>query len=495
MLSKDVLRNVEILYRSDNYHDFINIEYLTENTFDVKEHSCFICIKGNKFDSHELLHTFTIKPILIIANKQIKTDIPYVIVSDTLSVLPLICANFFENPTHHLDLIGITGTDGKTTTALIIKQLIDNFKSCAYIGTNGFMFQQIQLKNSLTTPKPNILQQFLSEVLKKKIPYATLEVSSQGLDLHRVDYLKFKVAVFTNLTHEHLDYHKTIENYFLSKLKLFQMLSEESYAVVNLDSEPYASKIMTETKAKVLTYGKHVDSDFRISHTKTTFKETTFDLILKDEIYKNIRLNLFGDYNVYNVTAALATCHALGFSLDNMIPKLQSLQEIDGRMHIVNCGQPFPVIIDFAHTPNALNSLLSNISQVKGKNLTVVFGSAGERDQSKRPLMGKVVDAYASNIILTSEDPKSEDTLDIISDITKGIKNVFKVSVIPNRKKAIIKALEMATHDDIVVITGKGNEKYEIFNGYIIEHNDIDIVENYLQDKYQEQYIYSIANM
>lgn len=495
VLSKDVLRDVEILYRSDDYHDLINIDYITENTFDVKENSCFICIKGNKFDSHDLLQSLTIKPILIIANKQIETDIPYIIVSDTLSVLPLICANFYENPSHYLDLIGITGTDGKTTSALIIKQLIDHFKTCAYIGTNGFKLQQSQFKNSLTTPKPILLQQFLSQVRKKKTPYATLEVSSQGLDLHRVDYLKFKVAVFTNLTHEHLDYHKTIENYFLSKLKLFQMLNEDSYAVINLDSEPYASQIINETKASVITYGKHVDSDFRISHIKTSFTETTFDLILQDEIYKNIRLNLFGDYNVYNVTAALATCYALGFSLEEMIPKLQSLNEIDGRMHIVNCGQPFSVIIDFAHTPNALNSLLSNISQVKGKNLTVVFGSAGERDQSKRPLMGEVVDAYASNIILTSEDPKSEDTLNIISDIAKGIKDVFKVSIIPNRKKAILKALEMATDDEIVVITGKGNEKYEIFDGYTIEHNDIDIVENFFSNKYQQQYIYSITNM
>jgi len=495
MLSKDVLKDVEILYRSENYNDSFNILYLTENTHDVEENACFICINGNKFDSHDLLNTFTIKPILIIANKQIITDIPYVIVSDTLNVLPLICANFYDYPSHQLDLIGITGTDGKTTTSLIIKQLIDQFTRCAYIGTNGFMLNQVPLKSSLTTPKPIVLERFLSQIVLEKIPYVTLETSSQGLSLHRVDYLKFKVAVFTNLTHEHLDYHKTIENYFLSKLKLFQMLASDSYAIINLDSEPYASRIINETKAKVITYGKHVDCDFRISGIKTSLRQTNFDLITQDETYKNIQLNLFGDYNVYNTTAALATCFALGFSLEEMIQRLHSLNEIDGRMHIVNCGQPFHVIVDFAHTPNALNSLLTNLSQVKGKNLTVVFGSAGERDQTKRPLMGAVVDSLANHIILTSEDPKSEDTLDIISDIFQGINDVFKVSIIPNRKKAIIKALEMADYDDIVLITGKGNEKYEIFNGYIVEHNDIDIVEKYLHEKYQKQYVYSIANM
>ncbi len=495
MLSRDILQDVDILYKSDNYNDSINIEHLTENTLDVKEKACFVCIKGNKFDSHELIHTFSIKPILIIANKQLATDIPYVIVSDTLSVLPLISANFFNHPSKYLNLIGVTGTDGKTTTSLIIKQLIDHFNKCTYVGTNGLMVQQHHLKSEFTTPKPIILQRFLADTVKEKIPYASIEVSSQGLDMHRVSYLHFKLAVFTNLSHEHLDYHKTIENYFLSKLELFKMLDNKSIAVVNLDSEPYASRIINETKAQVITYGKNELAMFRIGEINTSFNETTFDLIANDEIYKNITLSLFGDYNVYNAVAALASCTALGFPLVDLIPKLASLQEIDGRMHIINCGQPFHVIVDFAHTPNALDCLLRNINPLKMNNLTVVFGSAGERDKSKRPLMGEVVETYASNIILTSEDPKSEETLDIIADINQGIKNVFKVSIIPNRKKAIIKALDTAGLDDIVVITGKGNEKFEVFNGYIVEHNDIDIVEDFLHKKYQEQYLYSIANL
>ena len=164
-------------------------------------------------------------------------------------------------------------------------------------------------------------------------------------------------------------------------------------------------------------------------------------------------------------------------------------------MHFINLGQAFNVIIDFAHTPNALNSLLSNISNLITNRIILVFGAAGERDSTKRPLMGEVADKYASVIILTSEDPKSENTLDIINDIAKGIKNIFKVIIIPNRKKAIIKALEIASGDDLVIITGKGNENYEIFNGYKVRHNDIEIVEDYLTKKYQFQYTYSIANL
>lgn len=494
MLSKDILKDVEIVYKSKNYRDDIKIEYLSENTSDIKENTCFICIKGNKFDSHDLVSSFTIKPILIIASKQIETDIPYVIISDTSKYLPLFAHRFYNHPSHKLNLIGITGTDGKTTTSLIIKQLLDTIVPCAYIGTNGFILNDFNFENSLTTPKPIMLNKFLHQAVENNIPYTTLEVSSQGIDLHRVDYLKFKVAVFTNLTHEHLDYHKTIENYFLTKLKLFQTLEPSSYAIVNLDS-PYAEQIINNTKAQIITYGKNKDSDFCITNINTTLDETSFTLITKKEIYQDIKLNLFGDYNVYNTVSALATLHALGFNINEFLPKLSKLQEIEGRMHFVNLGQAFNVIVDFAHTPNALNSLLSNISNLISNRIILVFGAAGERDSTKRPLMGEVADKYASVIILTSEDPKSENTLDIINDIAKGIKNIFKVIIIPNRKKAIIKALEMASNNDLVIITGKGNENYEIFNGYKVRHNDIEIVEDYLTKKYQFQYTYSIANL
>lgn len=494
MLSKDILKDVEIVYKSDNYHDDIEIEYLSDHTNDIKDKTCFICIKGNKFDSHDLISSFSIKPILIIASKQIETDIPYVIIPDTEKYLPLFATRLYDNPSHKLDLIGITGTDGKTTTAIIIKQLLEQVKPCAYIGTNGFMINNKHLHSPLTTPKPIMLNRFLNRVVEHNIPYTTLEVSSQGIDLHRIDHLKFKVAIFTNLTHEHLDYHKTIENYFLTKLKLFQTLDNTSFAVINLDS-PYAEHIINNTKAQIITYGKNKNSDFCITNIETSLNETSFDLITKNEIFRNIKLNLFGDYNVYNTVSALATIYALGYDLNKFIPKLQSLDEIDGRMHFINLGQPYDVIVDFAHTPNALESLLSNIRSIITNRIILVFGAAGERDNTKRPLMGEVADKYSSVIILTSEDPKSEDVLDIITDIAKGIKNIFKVIIIPNRKKAILKALEIAQIDDLVVITGKGNEKFEIFNGYKLEHNDITIVEDYLTKKYQFQYTYSIANL
>ncbi len=494
MLSKDVLKNIEILYKSDNYTDMITIDHLTDNTSDIDFNSCFVCVKGNKFDSHDLIDKAAITPKLIIANREIKTNTPYVIIKNTTKSLPLICANFFKNPSSELNLIGVTGTDGKTTTSQITKQLLDRVNSCAYIGTNGFMFGEKKISTHLTTPKPIILNRFLTNINREFIKNVTIEVSSQGIDAHRVDYLNFKVAVFTNLSHEHLDYHKTIENYFLSKLKLFQMLNKESHAVINLDSEPYASRIIKSTKANLITYGTNINSMFKIANIKTSLVKTIFDLFTPEGVYKKISLNMFGDYNVFNATAAICSCYALGYKIDDLINTLDTLEEIDGRMHIIDYGQPFNVIVDFAHTPNALNCLLKNLSKLDSK-IIIVFGSAGERDKSKRSIMGEVVEKYASQIILTSEDPKSEDSLEIINDILKGIKNTFKVSIIPDRKNAIVRALEKAQNGETVIITGKGNEKIEVFNGYIVEHNDIDVSEDFLNQKYHSQCTYSIANL
>jgi UDP-N-acetylmuramyl-tripeptide synthetase len=495
MLLKDVLKDVQILYKSKNYNDQINIDYLTEDTKDITEQSCFICKKGSKIDSHDLINTFTTNPSLIIAERQIETEVPYIIVQDTLKLLPLICFNFYENPSSKLTLVGVTGTDGKTTTAFVTKQIIDKFADCAYVGTNGFIYKQNYINNKLTTPKPITLNHFLKNLNNDQINYASIEVSSQGLDLHRVDYLNFKVAIFTNLSHEHLDFHKTIDNYFLSKLKLFEMLSPDSYAIVNIDAAPYANRIIETTKAKVITYGTSIDADFKISNIKVSLTSTTFDLLSPNGNYKNINLNLFGDYNVFNATAALAAGLSLGFEVEKMIPILSHLEAIDGRMVQIDCGQPFNVVVDFAHTPNALNCLLKNLYQCKQNDISIVFGSAGERDVSKRPKMGEVVSNYANNMYLTSEDPKSEDPLDIINDILNGVKDLYKVSIIPNRKQAILKALETAQVGDTVVITGKGNENIEVFNGYIAAHNDIIVAEKFLKEKYQDPYTYSIANM
>lgn len=418
----------------------------------------------------------SIKPSLIIANKQLDTTIPYVIVYNTKSILSRIAHNYYKKPSHKLEIIATTGTDGKTTTSTIIQSLFNLYTECAYIGTNGFKTKYYEIPTLFTTPKPTYLHKYLLRCLNDKIPFVSLEASSQGINEHRLDDVRITSAVFTNLTHEHLDYHGTLDSYFNCKLQVFKRLPETGFAIINLDQEEYANKIMSETKAKIITYGTHPKAMFRFETIKTSFEQTTFTLVTPNKTYKNVKMNLFGDYNVYNVVAALAVIYAYGFDLDLAVKKLRALDPIEGRMVMIDTYEGFKVIIDFAHTPNALQSLLSNIRRVNPNGrLILVFGSAGERDPTKRPFMGQIADKWCDKLFITNEDPKSEDPIDIIEDIYEGIQNPFKTEIILDRKEAIKKAIHFADPNDIVVITGKGNENIQQFKDYNITHNDIAI--------------------
>lgn len=417
-----------------------------------------------------------IKPSLIIANKQLETDIPYIIVFDTKAVLSQIAHNFFKKPSQQLNIIATTGTDGKTTTAYVLKQLLDLYQEAAYIGTNGFITNYYILPTTLTTPKPITLHRYLRRCVNDGIGYVALEASSQGLAEKRLNDVEISRAIFTNLTHEHLDYHQTMEQYFHSKLTLFQKLKPQHFAIVNLDEREYAEQIIAHTKAQVITYGRDPEALFHISEIKTSLYQTTFSLKTPNQTYHNIHLNLFGDYNVYNVVACLAVLYSYGFDLTPAINHLCRLKPIEGRMKIVKDLPELKIIVDFAHTPNALNALLKNLREsFPNHKLTIVFGSAGERDRLKRPLMGAIVDQYCDKIFLTNEDPKGEEPLAIIHDLYRGIKNPFKTEIILSRKNAIHKALLQAEKDEIILITGKGNENVQVFKNYKLDHNDIQV--------------------
>ena len=468
------MENVDIIYRSENYRDDIVIDYLSEDSRDLKQNTCFICIEGRKTDSHKLIHELPINPSLIIANRQLNTTIPYVIVYNTKQALSRIAHNFYQKPSHFLEIIAVTGTDGKTTTATIIRSLLNLYSDCAYIGTNGFQTKYFSIETGLTTPKPIYLHKYLKRCVKDRIPFVSLEASSQGIHEHRLDDVSISRAVFTNLTHEHIDYHGTLDNYFNCKLEIFKRLPDTGYAIVCLDQEEYARRIMDATQAHVLTYGLHQQAMFRYEDVRTSFEKTTFTLVTPEKTYRNIQTNLFGDYNVSNITAALAVIYSYGLDLDLAIEKLRSLEPIEGRMVMIDTEDGLKVIVDFAHTPNALESLLSNIRSVSHHGrILLVFGSAGERDVTKRPLMGQIAEKWCDRIFITNEDPKSEDPIDIIEDIYEGIRNPLKTEMILDRKKAIRKAIREARPGDIVVITGKGNENIQQFRDYSVIHNDI----------------------
>ncbi|ERJ13413.1 UDP-N-acetylmuramoyl-L-alanyl-D-glutamate--2,6-diaminopimelate ligase [Haloplasma contractile] len=487
MVISQLLKDVHIKYKSPNVYPNIEIEHITENTGDLLNHTCFFCIRGKFFDGHHLIEQLDHnKTSLIIAEEKLDTEIPYIVVDNTRKALALISRNFNNNPTSKLNMVGVTGTDGKTTTSLIIKHLIDTFTSCAYIGTNGLYYKNKRIPTELTTPKPIHLHKYLTDLIKEQVNYVSMEVSSQGLDYYRAEGIEFNIAVFTNISHEHLDHHKTFDNYLNSKMKLFKQLKEDDVAIINFDQEEIAMKIIQNCKAKVFTYGMNKKADFYISNVSSSMYQTKYDLHTPFGNFYDINLNLFGDFNALNSVAALITCYSLGFDFKKAISALNYINSIEGRMQILDERQPFNVIVDFAHTPNSLDKLLNNISPLKRNKMTVVFGSAGDRDKTKRPIMGQVTSKYADKIILTSEDPKTEEPLDIINSIYSGIDDIGKVEIIPDRKIAIEKALSEADLDDFVVITGKGNESSQQFNGYSVEHNDIHIATTFLKRRYHK---------
>jgi len=364
--------------------------------------------------------------------------------------LAVLAATFYRFPGKKLKVIGVTGTDGKTTTASLIYHILNlGGKRAAIISTVCAKIgdQEIDTGFHVTTPHPWLLQRLLRQMIKQKIEYVVLEVTSHGLDQYRLLGIPFEIGVLTNITHEHLDYHKTYENYVAAKARL---LKSAKIAIVNKDDESYkflSSKFKIQS-SKFITYGIKNEADF-------TPKKFEF------------KTSLPGEYNLYNCLAAIAATSQLGIPAKIIREGVSSFKGVIGRMEEINEGQDFKVIIDFAHTPNALEQVLKSIKSIKTEKakLIVVFGCAGLRDREKRPKMGEIASRLADLVVLTAEDPRTEDVNEIIDQIAKGClkasgiegKNLFKI---PDRQEAINFAIQkLAKKEDIIVICGKGHEK------------------------------------
>jgi len=393
-------------------------------------------------------------------------------------VIAYIATAYYKNPSKNLKIIGITGTDGKTTTSNYIYQLLEmSGKKAALISTVGFFMNgdKKSLGFHVTTPSPFALNKYLSIAVKNEVQYVVLEVSSHAIDQHRIYGIDFEVGTITNVSNEHLDYHKNIENYLNTKIKLLQI----SRNVVLNSKDPFLTKIKEKIKnKKIFTYSlQNEKSDLKYSAIKSTATES------------------LTDYNKKNLMVALLTLNILGINLDNIDSKIEKLKLPEGRLQYLK-KTPFKVIIDFAHTPNAFLSLLPEIKKNTQGKLIHVFGSAGKRDKSKRPDMGKISSDYSDIIVLTSEDTRGENIHKINSDIRKGINKDFslvsnldiekssdlskKVVQIDDRKEAIKFAIKIAEPNDTVVITGKGPEDSMNLGGKEIPWNDIEITEKLL---------------
>ncbi|MGO4541374.1 UDP-N-acetylmuramoyl-L-alanyl-D-glutamate--2,6-diaminopimelate ligase [Paenibacillus sp. 2TAB19] len=443
----------------------------------VENGQLFICLSGSKTDGH--LHApeaVRRGACAIVAERELDIDIPQLIVKDSRHAAAVIADHYYGYPSRAMKLIGVTGTNGKTTTTYLIEQILqDQQQATGVIGTIEWRYGGRAFEVSGTTPHSIELHRYLAEMRDAGTAYCAMEVSSHALAQGRVKGCRFRTAVFTNLTQDHLDYHQTMESYAAAKGLFFSRLgntftadaSERTYAVLNADDE--ASAYFTRlTSVDVVTYGIDHEADVRASNVRITASRTTFHVAtFRGEI--DISLQMAGRFNVYNALAAISAALIEGVELSRIKASLESIPGVPGRIESVHAGQDFAVIVDYAHTPDGLENVLLAIRQFAEKRVLCVFGCGGARDRKKRPIMGAIAAAYSDYVLVTSDNPRTEDRFMILKDIEVGLREAMigsnKYELIADRKAAIEKAVEMASPGDVVLIAGKGHENYQEIEG------------------------------
>lgn len=464
------MKKLNQLYDCDYNVEIKNIKINSKN---VEPGDLFICTKGVTADRHDFIDMAILNGAsAIVVSKDVgEKNVPIIKVEDTNKELPRLCARFYDHPEDKLKIIGITGTDGKTSTATIIQTLIGN-ETCGYTGTNGRSCSKFNKEIDNTTPDADKLYGYFHDFIEAGCNTVAMEASSEAFFRGRLQELKFDYSVITNITSEHLNIHGSLENYIESKCKLFEQTKSDGVCILNRDDEYYET-VLKHCNSKVLTYGVNEDSDLQIVEYNIYPNKTIFKIKYNNELTE-ITSPLLGDFNVYNLSAALLTCLSMGFSLEELIPNIPNLK-ISGRLDMVDLGQKYYVMVDYAHTPNGITKLLNFVHTLDINKSIVVIGQAGERDYLKRPIVGEVVVNNASYAIFTYEDPRSEDPKDICEDIIANIKDTHNnYEIVIDRHEAIKKAINMAGNNDMVLILGKGNETYEKLKNEVIYFNDIE---------------------
>ncbi|MWV45235.1 UDP-N-acetylmuramoyl-L-alanyl-D-glutamate--2,6-diaminopimelate ligase [Paenibacillus sp. HJL G12] len=452
----------------------ITITGLQTDSRKVAPGDLFICLPGHTVDGHDYAAQAADQgAAALVVERQLNIDLPQVIVKDSRYAMAVMADAFFGSPSTHMKMIGVTGTNGKTTTTYLIEKMMnDHGVNTGLIGTIQMRYGGRTFPMSGTTPEALELQRSLDDMSANGVQCCVMEVSSHALEQGRVKGTDFRTAIFTNLTQDHLDYHKTMEDYkaakglFFSRLgnKFAHQRNQRKYAVLNADDEAteYFAKM---TAAEVITYGLAHNADVRASEISITAQGTHFhvDTFLGST---DIQLSMVGKFNVYNALAAITAGLLEGLELESIKKSLESVPGVDGRVESVNEGQPFAVIVDYAHTPDGLENVLKTVKEFAKGRVITVFGCGGDRDRTKRPIMGKLAAKYSDVVMVTSDNPRTENPDLILKDIEAGLLEDSvpqeKYQLIVDRREAIQKAIEMASPDDVVLIAGKGHETYQI---------------------------------
>ena len=461
---------------------------LTCDSRRVEKGFAFVTLRGAKQDGNRFVQAAVERGAIAVITETEQAEVPPAVctlrVSNARRSLALAAAAFYRHPTRALRLAGITGTNGKTTTAYLLHSVFEATGQCAgLIGTIEYRLAHRTVSATNTTPESVDLQQFFAELRDDGCRYAAMEVSSHALEMHRVDACQFAVAVFTNLTRDHLDYHQTMDRYFAAKKKLF--LGVESLpperAVLNIDDERGA-QLAAELPMKRITYGLNESAEVHPGPIAFSFEGLKFKARTpRGDIA--IDSALVGEPNVYNILAAVAAAVALEIDMATIETGIRKLRAVPGRFERVNCGQPFAVVVDYAHTDDALRNVIQAARRLTRQRLITVFGCGGDRDRTKRPLMGEVAGRLSDFTILTSDNPRSEDPLRIIADAVVGLQRASHRYVVePDRAKAIRRAIEEAHEGDIVLLTGKGHETYQILGDKKIHFDDREVASEVLTE-------------
>ena len=477
--------NYEVLNKGAEF-EIEGIEFDSRN---IKNNYVFVAMTGSLVDGHNYIDTAIEKgaKMIIVEKKDIKLeeDITYVYVENIRKNLGIIASNYYNWPQNKIKIIGVTGTNGKTTSTYILENILEN---TSRIGTTGHRILDVNKETTNTTPESIDLIKLLDESVKKGVEYFIMEVSSHALEIGRVEMLQFDSVIYTNLTQDHLDFHETMENYFQAKNKIFSKLRDDSSsAIVNAD-DFYGARILQENKSRKNNFMSYSITDKSSDIYGEVLEYNNFGMKIKI-VYENkeytFNSKLVGNYNLSNILSCVGVLVKLGIEMNDIIEKIQKIESVPGRFQLIENDKRIRVVVDFAHTEDGLINVLQTLKEMTKNKVITIFGAGGDRDKAKRKKMGIAATKYSDYIIITSDNPRNENPIDIINEIESGLKEVNfpkeKYETIVDREQAIARGIELSRENDSVLIAGKGHEKYQIIGDEKLHFDDCEIANKYIK--------------
>lgn len=485
MILKELIKNLKYIKLIGNEN--IEISNLTIDSRKVKKGSMYGAIKGFNVDGHKFIKNCIENGASLIVCEDLEDfciddNVAILQVENTRKALAIIAKNFYNNPTKNINLIGVTGTNGKTSTTYFLEQILLEYKkTVGIIGTIEIRENGKKMEfdfSTSTTPDTIELNELFSTMVSDNIDNIVMEVSSHALELHKVEGCNFNIGIFTNLTQDHLDMHKSMENYLNVKSKLFSMCK---IGIINIDDK-YAQDIIKNASCKVFTYSIEKESDLQAINIQYFMDRVAFDVKINDKI-ENFILNIPGRFSVYNALSVIGACLMQNIPIDIIKEGIKNIKGVPGRIQTIPNNKGFNVIVDYAHTPDGLDNIIKAVREFTRGRVITIFGCGGDRDRKKRPIMGEISANLSDYTIITSDNPRSEVPEAIIDEIETGIKPITNnYEKITGRKDAIYRGVSIAKANDSIIIAGKGHEDYEIFADKIIHFDDTEVAKEALED-------------